>query len=278
MGTAPPAPPEVDATVAAKVVKEAAALGLATDEDPMTTPLRTKSIIGKKSVSERRDSPDSEWATANGADCPYSILGLQNVPFSKVVSLKVPGNRCRPKCHRILAVAHSPRFLHQQHPWRHSLRRRCSQVISLPAYQPSFNLQDLHEALDLVRQMDPPGVACRDLRDCLLYQLRYHQQQLCYAQERKRRSCWTSACRRGCHRGSASARSAEQAVQRNCSRHRPSAGAVQEALEYIRTLDPRPGLRYNVVQPRLIEPDVAFIKHGDEWIVMMNEDDVPVFV
>src|SRR4029077_9800192 len=32
LGTAPPAPPEVDATVAANVVKEAAALGLATDE------------------------------------------------------------------------------------------------------------------------------------------------------------------------------------------------------------------------------------------------------
>src|SRR5260370_12600955 len=51
--------------------------------------------------------------------------------------------------------------------------------------------------------------------------------------------------------------------------------AVQVALEYIRTLDPRPGLRYNKTQPRLIEPDVAFVKHGDEWLVMMNDDDVP---
>jgi len=51
--------------------------------------------------------------------------------------------------------------------------------------------------------------------------------------------------------------------------------AIQAALEYIRTLDPRPGLRYNKVQPRLIEPDVAFVKHGDEWIVVMNDDDVP---
>ena len=32
LGTAPPAPPEVDATIAANVVKEAAALGLSTDE------------------------------------------------------------------------------------------------------------------------------------------------------------------------------------------------------------------------------------------------------
>jgi RNA polymerase sigma-54 factor len=51
--------------------------------------------------------------------------------------------------------------------------------------------------------------------------------------------------------------------------------AVQAALDYIRTLDPRPGLRYNNVQPRLIEPDVAFVKHGDEWLVMMNEEDLP---
>src|SRR5205823_14894721 len=51
--------------------------------------------------------------------------------------------------------------------------------------------------------------------------------------------------------------------------------AVQQAMDYVRTLDPRPGLRYNKVQARLIEPDVAFVKHGDEWLVMMNEEDVP---
>ena len=28
-------------------------------------------------------------------------------------------------------------------------------------------------------------------------------------------------------------------------------------------------------QPRLIEPDVAFVKQGDEYLVMMNDDDVP---
>src|SRR5208337_1920470 len=51
--------------------------------------------------------------------------------------------------------------------------------------------------------------------------------------------------------------------------------AVEQALHYIRTLDPRPGLRYNKVQARLIEPDVAFIKHGDEWLVIMNDEDLP---
>ena len=40
--------------------------------------------------------------------------------------------------------------------------------VSLRRTSPST---DLHEAIEVVRQLDPPGVACRDLRECLLYQL-----------------------------------------------------------------------------------------------------------
>jgi RNA polymerase sigma-54 factor len=46
-------------------------------------------------------------------------------------------------------------------------------------------------------------------------------------------------------------------------------------VEYIRTLDPRPGRQYNREQSRLIEPDVVFIKRGAEWVVSMNEEDMP---
>jgi RNA polymerase sigma-54 factor len=147
---------------------------------------------------------------------------------------------------------------------------------SLPAYQPSFNLQDLHEALDLVRQMDPPGVACRDLRDCLLYQLRYHQQQLSTHKNGNGEAVGqvlADAVAIVDQHLRALQNKQYKEIARAISR---PPEAVQEALEYIRTLDPRPGLRYNKSQPRLIEPDVAFIKHGDEWLVMMNEDDVPV--
>jgi RNA polymerase sigma-54 factor len=50
---------------------------------------------------------------------------------------------------------------------------------------------------------------------------------------------------------------------------------TQRAIDFIRTLDPRPGQRYNRSEARLIEPDVAFVKRGDEWIVAMNEEDLP---
>jgi RNA polymerase sigma-54 factor len=50
---------------------------------------------------------------------------------------------------------------------------------------------------------------------------------------------------------------------------------VQAAADFIRTLDPRPGRRYNLGETRLIEPDVAFVKRDGEYIVLMNEEDMP---
>jgi len=144
-----------------------------------------------------------------------------------------------------------------------------------PAFKPNFTPADLQQALEVVRQMDPPGVACRDLRECLLYQLRFHQQQL---QEAK--NGHGEAAAPVLANAIAIVDQHLRAVQNKQFKEIAKAighpiEAVQQALEYIRTLDPRPGLRYNTVPPRLIEPDVAFIKHGDEWLVLMNEDDLP---
>jgi RNA polymerase sigma-54 factor len=50
---------------------------------------------------------------------------------------------------------------------------------------------------------------------------------------------------------------------------------LQQAVELIRTLDPKPGQRYNRSNTRLIEPDVAFVKRGDEVVIVMNEEDMP---
>jgi RNA polymerase sigma-54 factor len=148
-------------------------------------------------------------------------------------------------------------------------------VPSKPAFTPNFNATDLREALELVRQLDPPGVACRDLRECLLCQLRYHQQHL-------------SLHKNGNGEATEQVLTDSLAIvdqhlrELQLKQHKEIAKAlgrpmeaVQQALDYIRTLDPRPGLRYNKAQPRLIEPDVAFVKHGDEWLVVMNEEDVP---
>jgi RNA polymerase sigma-54 factor len=241
LGIAPPAPPEVDATIAENVVKEAAALGLATDLEEPESP-----------VDETDAALSSEWDDLDAPSLPpsASVDGAAFAPAPDAVAPTPPP-----------APAPEP-----------ATPRRSAQ----PVFKPSFNLADLHEALDLVRQMDPPGVACRDLRDCLLYQLRYHQAQLA-AQKNGNGEATAQVLSDAVAVVDQHLRALQNKQYKEIARAiNRTPEAVQEALDYIRTLDPRPGLRYNKSQPRLIEPDVAFIKHGDEWLVMMNEDDVPV--
>ena len=148
-------------------------------------------------------------------------------------------------------------------------------TAAAPAPTPaSFNLADLNEALEIVRMFDPPGVGCRDLRGCLVYQLRYHLAQL--QQHRNGNGATEELIRDAIAVVDNHLRAVTLKQFKEIGRAigRPPE-AVLAALDYIRTLDPRPGLRYNKVSARLIEPDVAFVKHGDEWLVIMNDEDLP---
>jgi RNA polymerase sigma-54 factor len=140
-------------------------------------------------------------------------------------------------------------------------------------YKPNFSAAELQEALQVVQQLDPPGVACRDLRQCLLNQLRFHQVQL---EQRKNGNGTAQVLQDAMAVVDQHLRGLQNKQHKEIGKAigRPIE-AVQAALDYIRTLDPRPGLQYNKVQARLIEPDVAFVKHGDEWLVIMNDEDLP---
>ncbi|HEY7353709.1 MAG TPA: RNA polymerase factor sigma-54 [Terriglobales bacterium] len=140
-----------------------------------------------------------------------------------------------------------------------------------PEIHTNFTRDELREAIEIVRQLDPSGVACCDLRECLLYQLRYHQQHI-GENGNGTAQVLTDAIAIADQHLHALQNKQHKEIARAIGRPPES---VQLALDYIRTLDPRPGLRYNKVQPHLIEPDVAFLKHGDEWLVMMNDEDVP---
>jgi RNA polymerase sigma-54 factor len=138
-----------------------------------------------------------------------------------------------------------------------------------------FDAEALKEAIGLVQHLDPVGVASRDLRECLLVQLQ-HQ-----AEDQKQLKNGESAA--ATQLISDAVAIVDKHLRELQGKQYKEIGraiarpleAVMQAVELIKTLDPRPGQRYNKTEPRLIEPDVAFAKQGDEWIVLMNEDDVP---
>ena len=50
---------------------------------------------------------------------------------------------------------------------------------------------------------------------------------------------------------------------------------LQRTLEWIRRLDPKPGRRYDSSRTIYVEPDVAVVKSGDEYVVVFNDDGLP---
>ncbi len=124
----------------------------------------------------------------------------------------------------------------------------------------NHKLEDVEQALKLVQEFDPLGVAARDLRECLLLQLRSLAPDNRLAQQIV----------------SEHLHLLQNKQYKEIARalDRPPV-IVERAVELIRKLDPRPGQRYNAAQPQLIEPDVAFVKVGDTYSVVMNEDGLP---
>jgi RNA polymerase sigma-54 factor len=117
-------------------------------------------------------------------------------------------------------------------------------------------LEEAAEALKLVQDFDPLGVAARDVRECLLIQLR------ALAASKETPAPVRSACPLAIHIVSDHLKELQNKQFKEISRalDRPLR-AVERSVQTIRNLDPRPGQRYNNTQPRLIEPDVRIERY-----------------
>src|SRR5262245_41707752 len=128
-----------------------------------------------------------------------------------------------------------------------------------------FTREDLREAIQLVRQFDPVAVASRDLRECLLAQSEHlvKTRELEGADDPENDQVVEDALKIvDCHLHLLQNKQYKE-IAKAIAR---SMDDVMHAHQFIRTLDPKPGLRYNKVEPKLIEPDVAFVKQADEYL------------
>lgn len=119
---------------------------------------------------------------------------------------------------------------------------------------------DVEEALRVVQSCDPAGVGARDLRECMLLQLKS----------------------RGAEGGVAWQIIAQHLKLLETKNFKELARAmgrpmehIEVAVQVIRHLDPAPGLRYSGPGARAVEPDVYIAKDGDDWLIEINDDDLP---
>ncbi|PLX90411.1 MAG: RNA polymerase sigma-54 factor [Desulfuromonas sp.] len=135
----------------------------------------------------------------------------------------------------------------------HSSREELAEGSQMPA-------EVVEEALQLVRQYDPAGVACYNLQECLLLQL-----------ERLDLGDSLAAIILRDHIDDLEGRKYSVIAKAL----KISLDEVLVASKLISDLDPRPGRAYNQEEIQYITPDIFVRKVGDEYVVMLNDEGLP---
>jgi RNA polymerase sigma-54 factor len=130
------------------------------------------------------------------------------------------------------------------------------EVTDLPLY----TVSEAEEMLGVVQSLDPPGVGARDLRECLMLQLREAglEHSVPY---RLVRDCFDELI---AHRWSEISK-----------RFGISPADVQKAADEIAKLDPKPGLVYSDASDNYIIPDLIVDKIDGKYHVFLNDANLP---
>lgn len=118
----------------------------------------------------------------------------------------------------------------------------------------------VEEALQILQSFDPPGVGCRNLRECMMIQLRRRNLEGSLAW-RIVSETWDSF-----------ERLKIPEIARTLGVESKEA---QDAINTLRTINPKPGYQYNPDKSTTIIPDLIVEKVDGEFVVMLNDRSIP---
>jgi RNA polymerase sigma-54 factor len=123
-----------------------------------------------------------------------------------------------------------------------------------------YTLDEVESALHRVQDFDPPGVAARDVRECLLLQIAFHDMEGTPAESIVRDHFDLLQARKF--------RDLAQALQLPLDE-------TMAVVESIRHLDPKPGKKYNAQSGAYVIPDVYVLKIDKGYTIVLNEEGLP---
>jgi RNA polymerase sigma-54 factor len=123
-----------------------------------------------------------------------------------------------------------------------------------------YPMEEVERALHIVQELDPPGVGARDLKECLLIQLSFHDMEGTPAETIVRD-----------HMPLLQGRKFKELAQAlGCS-----LDEVMHCVDTIRHLDPKPGKKYNAGSNNYVIPDVYVLKVDKGYTIVLNEEGLP---
>ena len=126
-----------------------------------------------------------------------------------------------------------------------------------------IELDEVEVVLRRIQQFEPAGIGARDLRECLLLQLR----------QLPDRTPWLSEAQRlvSDHLDLLGSRDYSLLMRRMKLKE----DELRQVIELIQSLNPRPGSQIEASEPEYVVPDVIVRKHNDRWLVELNQDAMP---
>jgi len=128
------------------------------------------------------------------------------------------------------------------------------------AFQSGQDFDVVEQALKHIQDLEPAGVGARDLRECLLLQIRAQGKEDSLAAAIVRDHLALLESKR---------------YDKISKELGAPIEAVAAAATYIATLEPKPGRNYGEGDIRYITPDVFVQKIGDELVVTLNDEGLP---
>ncbi|USK65679.1 RNA polymerase factor sigma-54 [Peribacillus frigoritolerans] len=124
----------------------------------------------------------------------------------------------------------------------------------------SVPVEEIENMIQILQSLDPIGVGAKDLTDCLLIQLREHENhnELAYKIVKKHL-----------------ADLAEKRYRKIAALHQVTVQEVQEASDFIRTLNPRPVSHFSDDMTHYIVPDVYVEKDKEGFLITVNDSCTP---
>lgn len=143
------------------------------------------------------------------------------------------------------------------------LAQDLEELVDLLPPELAIDIDDLHIALEHLQHLDPPGVGARDLRECLVMQLRTLPQNTPYKDE--------ALLLVNSHLESLASRDF-CTIKKLLRCDDDCLRAIQQMI--VR-LNPRPGMTFSSAVARYIIPDIVVTKVGGSWVASLNPEAMP---
>ena len=137
------------------------------------------------------------------------------------------------------------------------------ELLKLLDGEPVIEADEIEAVIHRIQQLDPIGVCARNLQESLQLQLQQYARDIPWLSEARTliRDYFTLLSNRD--------------YTRLARKMKLATGELQQVIQLVQGLNPRPGAQFSTSETEYIVPDVFVVRKKGKWVVELNNDSLP---